>query len=331
MLVSFGVLHARELGLAIIHCQLSFLTFIITAVNLSALDLNLLLVLDAVLTERSVARAAKRLHVTSPAISNALGRLRLALGDSIVTRSGRGIVPTPRALELGPAISRALGEINRALRGPVFDPLTTQVVLTLAIADAGQLTRLPRLATSLANRLPQAQLRVVNVDAMLALGGLAGTEVDVAVGVSHAAPGIHRQALYAEHYVVIARSDHPRLRARASRRALAAEGHAEVHVAFGKPSQVVARAYKKLGVVRRVAVVVPTFAAAAAAVAATDLIAAIPESVVGALGPALELRSLATPLRIPPSAMYLSWHQRTHTDPALSLFRELIVQAMSTS
>jgi DNA-binding transcriptional LysR family regulator len=298
-------------------------------VNLSTLDLNLLLVLDAVLAERSVARAAQRLHVTPPAISNALARLRDALGDPIVTRSGRGIVPTPRALELGPAISRALGEINRALHGEVFEPSTAQVVLTLALADAGQLARLPRLAASVASRLPQARLRVVNVDTMLALGGLGGTEVDVAIGISHAAPGIHRQQLYAEHYVVIARSGHPRLGARASRRALTQESHAEVHVAFGKPSQVVEGAYKKLGVARKIAVVVPTFTAAAAVVAATDLIAAIPESVVDALSPALGLRSLITPLRIPPSAMFLSWHERTHTDPALSLFRELITQTIS--
>jgi len=298
-------------------------------VNLSALDLNLLLVLDAVLAERSVARAAQRLHVTPPAISNALGRLRAALGDPIVTRSGRGIVPTPRALELGPAISRALGEISRALHGEVFDPSTAQVVLTLALADAGQLARLPRLAASVANRFPQARLRVVNVDTMLALGGLGGTEVDVAIGVSHAAPGIHRQQLYAEHYVVIARSGHPRLGARAGRRALASERHVEVHVAFGKPSQVVERAYQKLGIVRNVATSVPTFIAAAAVVAATDLVATIPDSVVSALSPALGLCTLATPLRIPPSAMYLSWHQRTHSDPALSLFRELIVQTMS--
>ncbi|HYP77665.1 MAG TPA: LysR family transcriptional regulator [Polyangiaceae bacterium] len=307
------------------------MTVIFTVVNLSALDLNLLLVLDAVLAERSVARAAQRLHVTPPAISNALGRLRDALGDPIVTRSGRGIVPTPRALELGPTVSRALAEIRRALHGQVFDASTAQVVLTIGIADAGQLARLPALAALVRSRLPRARLRVVNVDTMLALGGIGGTEVDVAVGVSHAAPGIHRQQLYAEHYLVIARSDHPRLGARAGRRALSSEYHAEVHVAFGKSSPVVERAYRKLGIVRKVAVVVPTFTAAAAVVAATDLVAGVPESVVSTLSRALGLRVLVTPLRVPPIPMYLSWHQRTHADPAQALFRELIVQAMSAA
>lgn len=302
-----------------------------TIVNLSALDLNLLLVLDAVLAERSVARAAQRLHVTPPAISNALSRLRDALGDPIVTRSGRGIVPTPRALELGPAISRALAEIGRALHGEVFDPSTAQVTLTLAAADAGQVARLPRLAALLATRLPEARLRVVNVDTMLALGGLGGTEIDVAIGLSHAAPGIHRKQLYAEQYVVIARRGHPRIKGRAGRRALAAERHAEVHVAFGKPSQAVERAYQKLGITRKISLVVPTFSAAAAVVAATDLVAAIPESVVNTFSAGLELRTVVTPLRVPPTAMYMCWHQRTHTDPALSLFRELIVETMANA
>lgn len=315
------------MGLATIHHQLFLVIVIFTNVNLSSLDLNLLLVLDAVLAERSVARAAARLHVTPPAISNALVRLRDALGDPIVTRSGRGIVPTPRALELGPAIARALGEIERALHGEVFDPRRTQVTLTLALADAGQLARLPRLAALVLTHLPEARLRVVNVDAMLALGGLGGTEVDVAIGVSHAAPGIHRQPIYSERYVVVARTHHPRLGARAGRRALGAERHVEVHVALGKPSPVVERAYQKLGVKRSIAMAVPNFTAAAAVVAATDLVAAIPESVVQALSPALALRIVTTPLRIPPSPMYLSWHQRTHTDPALTLFRQLIMEA----
>jgi hypothetical protein len=86
-----------------------------------SLDLNLLLVLDTVLSEQSVARAAKRLHVTPSAISNALARLRVALGDPLVTRKGRGIVATPRAAELAPALARALAELGRLIAHTPFD------------------------------------------------------------------------------------------------------------------------------------------------------------------------------------------------------------------
>jgi DNA-binding transcriptional LysR family regulator len=297
-------------------------------VNLSALDLNLLLVLDAVLRERSVARAAKRLHVTPPAVSNALARLRSALGDPLVTRSGRGIVPTPRALKLHPVVARALQEVDEALHEDVFDARTAQVQLTLAIGDAGQIARLPALASLVTRELPRARLRVVSVDTMVALGGLAGTEVDAAIGVSEPAPGIHRLALYEEHSVLVARRGHPRIGERAGKRALAGERYVQVNVAFGKPSRLVEQSFTDLGIARDIAAVVPTYTAAATVVSATDLLSTIPESVVDKLGRFLELRVVTSPLRTPPMPMHLSWHERTHADPAMALFRELVVRAI---
>lgn len=297
--------------------------------NLSAFDLNLLLVLDAVLRERSVARAAKRLHVTPPAISNALSRLRGALGDPIVTRSGRGIVPTPRALQLGPVVARALREVDAALHGGAFDPQTAEQQLTLAVGDAGQLARLPTLGSLFTAALPRARLRVVNVDTMVALGGLAGIEVDAAIGVAEPAPGIHRLPIYQEQSALVVRRGHPRLGDRASKRALLAERYVEVHVAFGKPSRPVQRSFVRLGITREIAAVVPTYTAAAALVAATDLVATIPLSVFGAIGSSLGLRVVASPLRTPPTQMHLSWHQRTHADAAMVLFRDLIVRAVT--
>jgi len=90
-------------------------------VSLSTLDLNLLLMLDTVLAERSVVRAARRLHVTPSAVSNALARLRAALDDPLLIRSGRGIVPTPRAAALAPALARALRDLDQAVHGDGFD------------------------------------------------------------------------------------------------------------------------------------------------------------------------------------------------------------------
>lgn len=303
----------------------------LTNVNLSTLDLNLLLVLDAVLSEQSVARAAKRLHVTPPAVSNALARLRGALGDPIVTRSGRGIVPTPRAQRLGAAIHRALGEIDDAIHGEAFDPQTSDARFTLGIADAGQLARLPGLAAMLARAMPNARLRVVHVDTMVALGGLAATEVDVAVGVTHAGSGLHRTKLYDEHSSLVARRDHPRLGKRASRRDLVDEAHVEVNVALGKESRAVVAAYAALGVARRVAVVVPSFAAALAIVGRSDLVTTVPASVVDVLGPAFGVRTVPSPLRVEPLPMHMTWHERTDDDPAMMFFRDLVKRSLTAT
>ncbi|HEY4055340.1 MAG TPA: LysR family transcriptional regulator [Kofleriaceae bacterium] len=304
--------------------------------NLSALDLNLLLVLDAVLAERSVARAARRLHVTPPAISNALSRLRATLGDPIVTRSGRGIVPTPRAMQLGPAIACALQTIDEALHGETFDPATASPQLTVAMADAGQIARLANIAALLGSKLPKARLRVVSVDTMVALGGLAGTEVDVAIGVHDPAPQIHRQQIYDEKFSLVIRREHPRFgssrgrSARASLSQLAEERFVEVHVAFGKPSRLVQKAFTSIGLIRDIAAIVPSFTAAAALVARTDLVGVLPASVADVLGPSLGLAVLPSPVKIPPAPMFMSWHQRTHVDPAMKLFRDVIARAAVT-
>ena len=137
--------------------------------SLSSLDLNLLLVLDTVLRERSVAKAAQRLHVTPSAVSNSLAKLRAALGDPLVTRRGRGIVPTPRAAELAPALKRALTELDNALAQGPFDAASCSRTFTLALADALQIAWLPGIASALSKRMPQAQLRVIGIDSLLSL------------------------------------------------------------------------------------------------------------------------------------------------------------------
>src|SRR5262245_20649313 len=124
--------------------------------------------LDTVLAERSVVRAARRLHVTPSAVSNGLARLRGALEDPLLIRSGRGVVPTPRATALAPALARALRELDEAIHGDAFDPATTDRTFTLAIADVLQVVKLPAIMAALAQKMPRAHLRVLSIDALVA-------------------------------------------------------------------------------------------------------------------------------------------------------------------
>lgn len=298
--------------------------------SLANLDLNLLLTLDAVLAERSVARASRRLHVTPSAISNALARLRGALGDPLVTRRGRGIVPTPRALELQPVIARVLRELDAAVHGGSFDPPTTTRTFSLAIADVGQAVYLPRIAAWLAREMPHARLRVVGVESLVALGGVGGTEVDVAIGVAERGPGIHKEALFDETTALVARSRHPAAGTRLSRRALEELRHVAVEMVPGKGYRdPVATTYARAQIAREVALIVPTFNAAAAVVAATDYVVTMPTSLLELLAARLNLRALAVPVPEHTLAMQLSWHARTHSDPALIVFRNLIRRALA--
>jgi DNA-binding transcriptional LysR family regulator len=178
--------------------------------------------------------------------------------------------------------------------------------------------------------MPRARLRVLSIDTLYASGGLAGTEIDVSIGAGEQGPGVHAQPLYEEHIVLCARAGHPAIGGRLTKARLAALRHVEVQVAPGRGSRPLAAGYAALGVARDIAVVVPTFTAAAAVVAGTDLVASLPDSLVEVLGPRLALRRLATPLAPIGTPINLLWHERTHQDPAQRAFRELLVRAATT-
>lgn len=293
--------------------------------SLAALDLNLLLVLDTVLRERSVARAAQRLHVTPSAISNSLAKLRAALGDALVTRQGRGIVPTPRAQELAPALARAMAELERVVSPTPFDAASSSRTFTLAMADALQIAWLPRICAALARAMPRARLRIVGIDSLLVLGDLAASEVDLHLGVRATGPGIHAEPLYEERSVLVARKQHAVCARRPSRQQLAALTHVAVELAPGRGFRdPVARAYARAKLERRVAISVPSFSAAAAIARTSDLVATLPQSLFAALGPGGGLEAVGGPVPRHEIAIALCWHERTHLDPAAQAFRGLV-------
>lgn len=298
--------------------------------SLSSLDLNLLLVLDTVLHERSVAKAAQRLHVTPSAISNGLAKLRTALADPLVMRRGRGIVPTPRATELAPALARALAELERAVTHTPFDSATCTRTFTLAMADAGQIAALPAIARALTRVMPLARLRVIGIESLLALGDLSSSEIDLHFGVRATGPGIHAEALYDEPLLLVARAKHPRARAKLSKLQLRALLHVGVEMAPGRGFRdPVAASYARAEMPRTVALSVPSFAAAAAVASSTDFVATLPRSLLDAQGRAWGLVALRGPVPEHAVSMALCWHERTHADPAAIAFRSLVKGALT--
>lgn len=284
-----------------------------------------MLVLHTVLAERNVARAAERLHVTPSAVSNSLARLRDVLGDPLVTRKGRGIVPTPRATELAPAIARAIQEIEHALRSPRFDPTTCTRMFTLAVADAGQVTWLPRIAAALAREMPRAHLRVVGIDSLLSLGDLTSSEVDLHIGKRAKGAGLHVEPLFEERLVLVARRGHPALGKRLGRMALGALRHVRVELLPGRSLRdPIAAAYARAGVTREVALTVPSFAAAVTVVAESDLVTTVPASLHAVSGQKLGLAAIRGQVPTPTFEMAMCWHERTHGDPAAVAFRALV-------
>jgi DNA-binding transcriptional LysR family regulator len=286
------------------------------------------MVLDAVLTEGSVARAAHRLHVTPSAISNALARLRRIVGDRLVTKKGRGIVPTPRALELAPVLAKSLRDLHDAVRVGAFNPATTTRRFTIALSDVAQVVLLPKVATLLTREMPLSRLRAVGIDTLVLLGGLAGPEIDVTIGPHEADADLHAEVLFQQPTVLICREDHPALTKKAGPRSMGSLRHVAVEMAPGQGLRDIAgTAYAQAGFTRNVAMTVPTFSAAAAVVAETDMVATVPTPLFDAIGWRLRLKAL--PLPIPPLLVpaNLCWHERTHADPTAAAFRDIVRRA----
>lgn len=293
--------------------------------SISSIDLNLLLVLHTVLVEGNVSRAAERLHVTPSAVSNSLARLREVLGDPLVTRRGRGVVPTPRAAEIAPGLARVVREIELTLSSAPFDPSSCARTFTLAVADLGQVVWAPRLVRAMQREMPRARLRVVGIDSLVSLGDLVSSEIDLQVGIAAKGPGLYAEPLLEERSVLVARSDHPLFDHRVTRRALGELRHVRVEMVPGKNFRdPFAAAFSHVGIPREIMVTVPSFTAAAEIVATGDLVTMLPTSFLRAKGDGLGLREVPTSL--PPHAIPIAmcWHERTHADPAARAFREIV-------
>jgi len=307
-----------------------------TAMNMSGVDLNLFLVLHAVMEERSATRAAKRLHVTQSAVSNSLARLRDLFGDPLFVREGRGIVPTRRTEELAPLVATMVGQVALALEsGRGFDNLHSTRTFTLCVADSHQACDVPPIAAAFARRMPSATLRVVSPDFLLASDGLATGQVDAAFFPQPAVPPGHRfHPLFEEQATLVVRRDHPIVKRAITREQFNTLPQIDVQVALGNPgtgNRVAVQHWKQSGLRRKVALVVPSFVTAAMTAARTDYLAGLPDRVASLFTGLLPLRVVTPAFPMPSIATVLVWHERTHADPGARAFRELIVDTIGAA
>jgi DNA-binding transcriptional LysR family regulator len=309
--------------------------------NLSGIDLNRLLVLHAVLSERSVTRAAAVLHVTPSAISNALARLRTTFNDPLLVRSGRGLVLTPRAAALAPALAGAVAALARVVEEPArFDAVRSTRTFTLACSDAEQISEVPRIATAFARKLPRATLQVMSVDQLESKGGLASREVDVVIAPAPSRRPANRSRrdvctadLYEETGVLVVRKRHPHLRGRMSKEQFNTLRHIDILLALGGPGighGIVEEFFASHGLHRDVAISVPSFSAAAAIAAHTNWVAGMPRRMATVFLRQMPLTIVAMPVPAVRFRMQLMWHERTDKDAGAQFFRAVILGAIQT-
>ncbi|HVL74650.1 MAG TPA: LysR family transcriptional regulator [Noviherbaspirillum sp.] len=292
------------------------------------LDLNLLRVFDAVMTEQNLTRAASRLAMTQPAVSNALRRLREALGDELLIRTAHGVKPTPRAETLWPAVRRALTELEEAITPEEnFDIARAENTFRLAMADATAALWLPSLVRSIEREAPLLTIRMVPLttreprpmllrgDIDLAVGFFPGVVAQLAGGQVASVSPIRHEQLYSGRYVCVMRKNHPLADKELTLDAYCAANHLLVSFS-GRAHGLVDEALAQLGRERRILLTVNQFFTAGRVVATSDLITVLPRHLVASTGITGALATKELPFDLPNVHIDMLWHERDTRSPA---------------
>ncbi|MFZ5482369.1 MAG: LysR family transcriptional regulator [Myxococcota bacterium] len=284
--------------------------------------------LHALLETGSVTRAAKWMGVTQSAMSHTLARLRADLGDPLLVRSGRGLVPTARAEAMAPRLREAVEALEAAMAAaPAFHPATARRTLRVATTDLVELALLPAVLARLGHEAPGVDLQVrAALDAETAL---AAGQVDLAIQPLRAdAPvaGLRTRALFHERFTCAMRRGHPLAEGELTPERFAAARHALV-APRGTPGGVVDEVLAARGLSRRTVVIVPTFLVVPHLVATTDLVVTLPERIAVAFAGLLPLAVVPHPLDLPGFTISMVWHERAHADPGHRWLRGLFLEA----
>jgi DNA-binding transcriptional LysR family regulator len=295
-------------------------------VDLSGLNLNLMVALDALLTERHVGRAAKRVGVTQSAMSHNLRQLRELLGDPLLVRSGNQMMPTPRATALAPGLRDGLRTLERVLHTPETpDPSGFTRTFVLAVADTIASIVLELALPRLRREAPKASLQIVPQGGAEMAGPLARGDMDVAFMLPFdVPPGLIAKSIPGGGWSVAGRADHPALQAPIDVETYAALPH--VVTTFSGGPTPVDHGLAKHGLTRHIAVRVPYNLAVPAALVSSDAITTLPTAAIRHHAEKWALAMQPAPLPMPPASSALAWHERYDNDPAHRWFRELILK-----
>ena len=295
--------------------------------KLSAVDLNLLVVLEALLHERHVTRAAARVGLSQSATSHALTRLRALYADPLLVRSGSTLALTPRAHALLPVITRALAELHGTIGGePAFEPRASERVFRLGADDYTQATLLPPLLAHLEREAPGVNLSFVHAPNLLELVGEGGVDLALLVGKSVSSP-LQSQALFTEGFMCMLRKRHPSLKAKLTLSGYLALRHIVV-APSGAPGSLVDSELEKRGKQRRVALRVSSFLVAPVLVSKSNLISTGPERLARRFATIFPIELLPPPLPLPRFTVQMVWHARLENDAAHVWFRKVLADIL---
>jgi DNA-binding transcriptional LysR family regulator len=293
-------------------------------------DLNLLVALDVLLAEGSVARAARRLRLSPSAMSRTLARLREATGDPLLVRAGRGLVPTPRALDLRGRVGPLVQDAEDVLRpAETLDLKRLARTFTLRTRDGFVENFGPALVARVGKDAPGVRLRFVpkpDKDSEPLRDGTVDLETGV-IGES-TGPEVRAQALFRDRFIGVVRKGHPLSQGRITAKRYAASGHILVSRRGAEKGQI-DEALKLMGLDRDIVAIVDSFSAALAFARGSDLVASVPERHTDALRAGMH--GFTLPVALPEVTVSLLWHPRLDADPAHRWLRKCVSEVVSAS
>lgn len=297
--------------------------------ELAGVDLNLLVALDALLSERNVTRAGERIGLSQPATSRALARLRELFDDPLLVRGKEGMRPTPRAEQLAPEVKRILADIRGSLFDrAVFDPATDSRTFTVAVNDYVGAALLPEVVSRIRQAAPSITLRFRSLPREVPARALADGTLDLAVGTFLRVPErLAVRELLTDSFVCAVRAGHPLAKGKLTLKRFVAFDHLLI-ASPGEGPGVVDLALDQHGLSRRVAVYVPHFLVAPAVVATTDVIVTLARRIATKTAKSDGLTLLEPPsaLKLPEFPVQMIWHPRTEEDPGALWLRERFVE-----
>ena len=293
-------------------------------------DLNLLPIFVALMEERSVTRAAERMGMTQPALSNALARLRQMLQDQLFVRERYGIQPTPIALELSPLIAEALAQLDDAVLGQqAFDPANAERLFTIAPNGYVEFVLVPAVLARLAKVAPGIKLRLTPYgNDLVETGVVSGTTALVLGRIVDPPNNLVVQHLIDEGLACAVRADHPAIGDAMTREQFETMKHVNI-VPPGRMRAGLFQALSQQQLKRDVAISVTNFFAAAEMVAVTDYCATLPSLICRQLMHDPRLKVLPAPVDLGSFPVEMAWHVRYRHDPAHRWLRALIGEVIT--
>jgi len=296
--------------------------------DLRRIDLNLLVILDALFTERHVTRAAQRVHLSQPAVSHALARLRELFGDPLLVRGGAGLVMTARALELRGPLAQALLQVQDLLSPPVFDPGVAKRRLRLAMSDFGAMLLLPGLVQTLRREAPGIDLIISQASRDMMLEQLSNGDIDLAAGVFPVVPDELRNApLFEESFACLLDRDTLPAGSTLDLTTYLGRPHVSLEIR-GTSATEITQALTAIGVTRHVAVSLPHWSVAPQLIKGTDLILTVASRGLNGINDP-QLVICKPPFQVPTFLFQMVWHERREADPGLSWLRGRVIEACS--